>query len=290
MSITTLDDRVKQTRQETKRQSSLAFGRWGVRGAAFSYLALLLIIPLVVIFRDGLREGLSGLWYQITLPIAWHALFLTLWTAVVMTVINTVMGTLTAYVLVRYDFPGKTLFNSLVDIPLAIPTLVTGVMLVILFGPQQALGAWLKDVLGISIIFAPPGIVLALLFITFPFVVRAVQPVLLSMDRTQEDAAATLGASAWPIFVRITLPPLILPLTSGALLSFSRAIGEFGSVVIVAGNIPLYSQTAAVYLLGEVESENRLGASAVSIVMIAIAFSLMMLVDWLQRRDRKNSK
>jgi sulfate transport system permease protein len=207
-----------------------------------------------------------------------------------MTVINTVMGTLTAYVLVRYDFPGKTLFNSLVDIPLAIPTLVTGVMLVILFGPQQALGAWLKDVLGISIIFAPPGIVLALLFITFPFVVRAVQPVLLSMDRTQEDAAATLGASAWPIFVRITLPPLILPLTSGALLSFSRAIGEFGSVVIVAGNIPLYSQTAAVYLLGEVESENRLGASAVSIVMIAIAFSLMMLVDWLQRRDRKNSK
>ena len=107
------------------------------------------------------------------------------------------------------------------------------------------------------------------------------------MDRTQEDAAVTLGAGAWTIFRRITLPPLILPLTSGALLSFARAIGEFGSVVIVAGNIPFYSQTAAVYLLGEVESENRLGASAVSIVMIAIAFGLMMLVDWLQRRDRR---
>jgi sulfate transport system permease protein len=255
-----------------------------------TYLTMLLIIPLVVIFRDGLREGLNGLWYQITLPIAWHALKLTLWTSMVMTVINTVMGTIAAFVLVRYDFPGKTLLNSLINIPLAIPTLVTGVMLVILFGPQQALGAWLKQDLGISIIFAPPGIILALLFITFPFVVRAVQPVLLNMDQTQEDAAATLGAGSWPIFMRITLPPLILPLTNGALLSFARAIGEFGSVVIVAGNIPFYSQTAAVYLLGEVQSENRLGASAVSIVMIAIAFSLMMAVDWLQRRDRKSSK
>jgi sulfate transport system permease protein len=267
--------------------NKLPWGRWAVRGAALTYLIFLLIIPLLVIFRDGLREGLAGLWHQITLPIAWHALLLTLWTAAVMTLINTVMGAITAYVLVRYDFPAKALINSVVDVPLAIPTLVTGVMLVILFGPQQVLGAWLKEVFGISIIFTPPGIVLALLFITFPFVVRVVQPVLQNMDRTQEDAAVTLGAGAWTIFRRITLPPLILPLTSGALLSFARAIGEFGSVVIVAGNIPFYSQTAAVYLLGEVESENRLGASAVSIVMIAIAFGLMMLVDWLQRRDRR---
>jgi sulfate transport system permease protein len=119
-------------------------------------------------------------------------------------------------------------------------------------------------------------------------VVRAVQPVLLSLERTQEDAAATLGAGSWTIFRRVVLPPLVLPLTSGALLSFSRAIGEFGAIVIVAGNIPLYSQTAAVYVLGEVESENRLGASAVSIVMIAIAFSLLMLVSYLQRRAQKD--
>jgi len=286
MSVIHLDHKLKQDPQVSAHRINLSWGRWSVRGAALSYLAFLLIIPLLVIFQDGLREGLTGLWNQITLPIARHALFLTLWTAAVMTIINTVMGTVTAYVIVRYNFPGKTLFNSLVDVPLAIPTLVTGVMLVILFGPQQALGAWLKEVFGISIIFAPPGIVLALLFITFPFVVRAIQPVLQGMDRTQEDAAATLGAGAWPIFLRITLPPLILPLTSGALLSFARAIGEFGSVVIVAGNIPFYSQTAAVYLLGEVESENRLGASAVSIVMVAIAFSLMMFVNWLQRRER----
>jgi sulfate/thiosulfate transport system permease protein len=240
--------------------------------------------------QDGLREGLSGLWRQVTLPIAWSALWLTLWTSAIMTLINAVMGTMTAYVLVRYTFPGKSLLNSLVDLPLAIPTLVTGVMLVVLFGPQRALGAWFKETLGIQIIFAPAGIILALLFITFPFVVRAVQPVLMNLDRTQEQAAATLGANALTIFRRITLPPLILPLTSGALLSFARAIGEFGAVVIVAGNIPFYSQTAAVYVLGEVESENRLGASAVSIVMIAISLGLILVVDWLQSRTGRRTK
>lgn len=290
MTDISIHQRPEQTAAETSHRRALPWGRWSVRGAAISYLALMLVFPLVVIINDGLSEGMRGFWRQITLPIALHALGLTLWTSAVMTGLNTIMGTITAYVLVRYEFPGKTLLNSLIDIPLAIPTLVTGVMLVILFGPQEALGAWLKQTFGVSIIFAPPGIVLALLFIAFPFVVRAVQPVLQNMDRKQEDAASTLGAGAWSIFFRITLPPLILPLTSGALLSFARAIGEFGSVVIVAGNIPFFSQTAAVYLLGEVESENRLGASAVSIVMIAIAFSLMMFVDWLQRRDGRYSR
>lgn len=267
----------------------LPWGRWGIRAVALTYLAVMLIIPLLVIFQDGLRDGLAGLWYQVTLPIAWHALMLTLWTSVVMTLINIVMGTLTAYVLVRYHFPGKIFLNAVVDLPLAIPTLVTGVMLVILYGPQEALGAWLKRELDLQIIFAPPGIILALLFITFPFVVRAVQPVLQELDQTQEDAAATLGAGAWTIFRRITLPPLILPLLSGALLGFARAIGEFGAIVIVAGNIPFYSQTAAVYVLGEVESENRLGASAISIVMVAVAFSLILIIDWLQKRGMKEA-
>jgi sulfate/thiosulfate transport system permease protein len=269
--------------------AQLPWGRWSIRTVAFTYLTVLLVIPLLVIFRDGLREGLDELWRQVTLPAAWHALKLSLWTAGVMTIINAVMGLLTAYVLVRYSFVGHSLLNAVVDLPLAIPTLVTGVMLVVLYGPQEALGAWLKNELGLQIIFAPPGIILALLFVTFPFVVRAVEPVLHSLDRTQEDAAASLGAGAWTIFWRITLPPLLLPLTTGALLSFARAIGEFGAIVIVAGNIPLRSQTAAVYVLGEVESENRLGASAVSIVMVTIAFSLILLVDWLQRRRQKEA-
>ncbi len=272
------------------RRAPFPWGRLGIRVIALSYLAVMLVIPLAVIFQDGLREGLGEFWAQVTTPIAWSALILTLWTSAIMTVINTIMGTLTAYVVVRYEFPGKSLLNSIIDLPLAIPTLVTGVMLVILFGPQQTMGAWLKNELGFSIIFAPPGIILALLFITFPFVVRAIQPVLIDLDRTQEDAAATLGARGWTIFRRITLPHLVLPLASGALLSFARAIGEFGAIVIVAGNIPFYSQTAAVYVLGEVESENRLGASAVSIVMVAISFGLMLVVSWLQRRRQKEKK
>jgi sulfate transport system permease protein len=242
----------------------------------------MLFIPLIVILQDGLRAGLVGLWQAVSTPVAAHALRLTFWTAGVMAVINAVMGTLTAYVLVRYHFAGKAALNALVDLPLAIPTLVTGVMLVVLYGPQSALGAWLQNTLGWRIIFAPPGIILALLFVTFPFVVRAVQPVLESLDREQEEAAETLGASAWTVFRRVTFPALLLPVTSGTLLSFARAIGEFGAIVIVAGNIPLRSQTAAVYVLGQVESENRLGASAVSIVMLSVAFAAVLLVDWAQ--------
>ena len=272
-----------------KQSRTLPWGQWSIRSVALSYLAVMLIIPLLVIVQDGFREGLGEFWRQITLPPAWAALKLTLWTSTIMTVINTIMGTLTAFVLVRYDFPGKRILNSIIDLPLAIPTLVTGVMLVILFGPQEALGSWLKEKFDFSVMFAPPGIILALLFLTFPFVVRSVQPVLLELDRSQERAAATLGAGGWTIFHRIILPPLSLPVITGALLSFARAIGEFGSIVIVAGNIPFRSQTAAVYVFGEVESENRLGASAVSIVMIAIAFGLLMLANYIRRRSRKEN-
>jgi len=260
------------------------WGKFAVRTAAWTYLVVLLVIPLLVILQDGLRQGLDAFLRAVFRPQAFAALWLTVWTAVVMTAINTVMGTLTAYVLVRYEYPGKGLLNAIIDLPLAIPSMVTGVMLVILYGPQQALGSWLERSLGLRLIFAPPGIILALLFLTYPFVVRTLQPVLMDLDRAPEDAAATLGAGSWTIFRKVTLPALALPLVSGSLLSFSRGIGEFGAIVIVAGNIPFYSQTAAVYVLGEVESENRLGASAISIVMIAAAMGLMLLATWIQRR------
>jgi sulfate transport system permease protein len=267
----------------------LPWGRWTLRLIAISYLVIMLVIPLLIILQDAFREGMGEFWRQVTLPPASHALKLTLWTATVMTVINTVMGVLTAFVLVRYQFPGKQILNGMIDLPLAIPTLVTGVMLVILFGPQEALGAWLKEKFDFSIIFAPPGIILALLFLTMPFVVRSVQPVLMDLDRTQEYAASTLGAEGLTIFRRIILPPLTLPIITGALLCFARAVGEFGSIVIVAGNIPFQTQTAAVYVFGEVESENRLGASAVSIAMIAISLSLLLIANYLRRRSEKES-
>jgi sulfate transport system permease protein len=255
-----------------------------IRVISILYVLVMIFIPLVVIFQDGLQQGLSEFWHQITLPIARHAIFLTLWTSALMTVINAVMGLITAYVFVRYEFPGKRLLNAIVDLPLAIPTLLTGVMLVMLYGPQETLGRFLSERMGLNIIFAPPGIVTSLLFISFPFVVRAIQPVLQDLDLEQERAAATLGAKPWTIFLRIVLPALIVPVLSGSLLSFSRAVGEFGAVVIVSGNIPLKTQTAAVYVLGAVESENQLGASAISIVLIAISLLVLILANTLHKQ------
>lgn len=259
-----------------ERESGLNEGI-GLRIPGLIYLAILTVVPIAIIFQDGFQEGFAEFWHQINLPIARHAIILTLWTSLLMTVINAAFGLATAYALVRLDFPGKKIVNAIIDLPLAIPTLVTGVMLVTLYGPQNVIGSFLQTKLGIRVIFAPPGIILAMLFITFPFVVRAVQPVLEELDRDQEDAAATLGASSWTIFWKIILPGLSLPLLSGALLAFARAVGEFGSVVIVAGNIPLYSQVASVYVLSQVESENRLGASAVSIILMVVAFGVILI-------------
>ncbi len=274
-------------RAEGVRLARFPWGRWGLRLAAVAYLGLMLSLPLAAVVNDGLGAGLGGLWADISRPAAWAAIKLTLWTAGVMTVINTVMGTLMAYVLVRYSFPGRSIANAIIDIPFAIPTIVTGVMLVILYGPEGALGSWLKESLGWNIIFAPPGIILALLFVSFPFVVRSLQPVLMEVDLDQEEAAYTMGASPWLTFRRVLLPAILPAVLTGSILSFARALGEFGSIVIVAGNFPLRSQTAAVYVLSQIESENRRAASAMSLVLLAIAFCLVVMVDLVQRRQER---
>lgn len=272
------------------RQVSRPWGQWSLRVVALVYLLVMLILPLVAVINDGLSGGIVGLVRDISRPAAMAALRLSLWTAAVMTVINTVMGVLTAYVIVRYKFPGRSLLNALIDIPFAIPTLVAGLMLVVLYGPQTAIGSFFENRLGIDIIFAPPGIILALLFVSFPFVVRTVQPVLMEIDLDQEDAAATLGASGWTTFRRVLFPALAPAVITGALLSFARALGEFGSIIVVAGNFPLRSQTAAVYVLSQIESDNQRGASAMSVVLLTLAFLLVFVVDFIQRRqERRNA-
>lgn len=271
------------------RRVSRPWGQWSLRAVALIYLSVMLLLPLAAVLNDGLSGGLSGLWADITRPAAWAALRLSLWTAAVMTVINTIMGVLTAYVLVRYKFPGRSFLNAIIDIPFAIPTLVAGLMLVVLYGPQTAVGGFLKQQFGWQIIFAPPGIILALLFVSFPFVVRTVQPVLMEIDTDQEDAAATLGASGWRTFRRVLFPAIAPAVISGALLSFARALGEFGSIIVVAGNFPLRSQTAAVYVLSQIESDNQRAASAVSIVLLTLAFSLVFVVDFIQRRQEHDA-
>lgn len=264
----------------------LPWGRWGLRFTAALYLGVMIMLPLAAVLANGLRDGLVAFWADLTGPAAFAALKLTIVMAVVVTLINAVMGTLTAYVLVRYRFVGRSLLNGLIDMPFAIPTLVTGVMLVALYGPQRTLGAWL-NAHGIEVIFATPGITLALLVITYPFVIRSVQPVLMEMERSEEEAAYTIGASGWTTFRRVVFPTIAPAVVTGSLLCFARALGEFGSVVVVAGNIPGRTLTAPVYVFGQIESHNERAASAMSLVLLGLSFALIVTVEWLQSRNRR---
>lgn len=267
----------------SKRKSAVAdarpqtpFGAWGLRFTAIGYLTLFILVPLFVVNVQGLRFGLDVFWESISKPEAVNAMWLSVWTSAVMAVINTVMGTLTAYVLVAYRFPGKNIFNTLIDLPFAIPTLVTGVMLVLLYGPQTFIGAFFDRQLDIRILFATPGIILALLFVGYPFVIRTVQPVLLQIDASQAEAAHTIGASEWSTFWRVIFPALRPAMVTGALLSFARSLGEFGSVIVVAGG---RAQTATMYLYTQVEAGDMQAASSVSMVMLLIAFAITLGID-----------
>lgn len=266
------------------RRTQSPYGLWGLRGAALVYLIAFIVVPLIVVNVQGVRFGLDTLWQSISRPEAVSAITLSVWTSALMAIINTVMGTLTAYVLVAYRFPGKSVFNTLIDLPFAIPTLVTGVMLVVLFGPQTFIGAFFSRELGIRILFATPAIVIALLFVGYPFVIRTVQPVLLQIDANQQDAAHTIGASSWSTFRRVIFPALRPAIVTGALLSFARSLGEFGSIIVVSGNIPMRSQTATVYLYTQVEAGNMQAASSVSAVLLLIAFAVTIAVDFFQWR------
>jgi sulfate transport system permease protein len=251
---------------------------------ALSYLLFLILLPLSALVHDSFRQGMMAFIQSIQNPTALAALKLTVWTSACMAFINGVIGTLTAYVLVRYKFFGKSLVNALIDLPFAIPTLVTGVMLVVVYGPKGWLGGFFLRHLDWHILFEPPAIILALLFVNYPIVVRSVQPVLEELDYSEEEAAAILGSSRWRTFWDVVFPALRPAIFGGMLLSFARALGEFGSIVVVAGNIPMRSQTAAVYVWGEIESENRLGASAMSTLLLLLSFTLVIMVDWLQKR------
>ena len=264
----------------TATRAQTSWGSWGLRVSAIIYLAAFVAVPILVVNVEGLRNGLDAFVASLVRPAAINAVVLTLWTAAVMTVINVVMGTLTAYVLVSYRFPGKDLLNTLVDLPFAIPTLVTGVMLVLLYGPQTAIGGFFEKQLGFRLLFAPPGIVIALLFVGYPFVIRAVQPVLLTIEPHQQEAAQTIGASDWYTFRRVIFPAIRPAVITGGLLSFARALGEFGAIIVVASR----PQTATVYLYSQVESGNMQAASAVSVVVLFIAFAITLTVDIVETR------
>ena len=254
-----------------------------LRATTLTYLGLMVVLPLAALTAEAVRPGANSFLEAIRDPYAWHALKLTFITALVMVLVNVLTGTATAWVLVRYNFPARGLVNALVDLPFAVPTVVTGVMLVVLFGPASVVGTILGR-FGWGVIYHQPGIVLALLFVTYPFVIRSVQPVLMELDRAEEEAAATLGAGAWTTFRRVTLPALWPSILTGGAVSFSRALGEFGSVVMVAGNQPLATKTAPLYIFGEIESGNRHAALVISVALLASSLLILLVLNGVQRR------
>jgi len=257
--------------------------RLSLRALATAFLFVFVVLPLVAVMRTVWEDGWRVAWLAVLSPVALSALWLTLWTAAVVAVVNAAFGTATAWVLVRYRFPGRAFLNGLIDLPFAIPTLVTGLMLVVLYGPQELLGHVLAAH-GVRLLFAPIGIVLSLLFVTFPVVVRAVEPVLREIDADQEEAAQTLGASQTKVIGRIVVPAIGPAIVTSTLLTFTRALSEFGSVVMVAGNLPRRTLTAPVYVFGAVESGEPGAAAAMSLLLIGLSALLVVMVDRFARR------
>lgn len=265
-------------------------GRRGVRSAgpiaggllAATYLSLVVLIPLAAVFVESTTDGVDGFWRAVTDPAAVAAIRLTVAISAIVVIVNVVVGTLIAWVLVRDEFRGKRFVNSVIDLPFALPTIVAGLTLLALYGP--------KGPAPFDIGFTRVGVTLALLFITLPFVVRAVQPVLLELDREMEEAAQSLGAGGLTIFRTIILPALVPAIASGAGLGFARALGEFGSIVLISGNIPFETQVASVFLFGQIESDNTRAAAAVSVVLLVLSFVLLLAVNWIGTRSERHGR
>jgi sulfate transport system permease protein len=275
---------VRPSRTRWNRHRTAALLRHlGLRGAAIAYLGAMVVLPVAALITKGFGDGLESLTTALAVPGAWAAIRLTLITSSLAALINAVMGTALAYALVRYRFPGRRVLSSIVDLPLAIPTLVTGVMLVALYGPNAPLGRALASV-GLQVAFTALGVLVALLVVTLPLVVRNVQPVLLELDPAEEEAAKTLGAGGWTTFRRVVLPAILPAIVGGSLLTFARCLGEFGSVVLLSGNIPGETLTAPVFIFQLASQFRAAEAAAVSTVLFTISFVLVLVTARLLRR------
>lgn len=253
-----------------------------LRGVVLGYLSVLVLLPLAGVVWKSTGAGWDGFRVAITSSDTVSAFQLTLLSSLGVSLINAVLGTVIAWVLVRDRFPGLGVMNSVIDLPFALPTIVAGLTLMSLYGPQSPVG--------IDVAYTRAGIILALLFVTLPFVVRAVQPVLLELDQEMEEAAASLGAGGRAIFQRIVLPNLLPAIFSGVALGFARAMGEFGALVLISGNIPFQTEVASVHIYSAIESDNVAGAAAMSVVLLVISLCVLMLITaaqlWGQRYDK----
>jgi sulfate transport system permease protein len=253
-----------------------------VTGTATLYLSLIVLLPLAAVVLHATEGGSARFWDAVTAPSAVAALRLSVITALVVMALNAAAGTLIAWVLVRDRFRGQSVVNAVIDLPFALPTIVAGLTLLALYGPRSPIG--------VSVAYTRAGVGLALLFVTLPFVVRSVQPVLAELDLESEEAAALLGASGLTTFRHVILPHLVPAILSGAGLGFARAMGEFGSVVLIAGNIPFETEVASVKVFGQVESGNSTGAAAVSIVLLLISVVVLLALTRLAARGARGDE
>jgi len=243
---------------------------------AVGYLSLLVLLPLAALLSNAFTGGLATFWREITEPESLASLQLSLLMAAAVVAANAFTGLLVAFVLVRDEFPGKGILNAIIDLPLALPTVVAGLTLLSLYGPESPIG--------LNIAFSRWAILVALAFVTLPFSVRAVQPVLAALDPAEEETAASLGAGPLAIFRRVLLPKLVPAILAGAGLGFARALGEYGSVVLISGNLPFRTELASVRIYGLVESYDLPAAAAVSLVLLVIALVVLLGLAWLRHR------
>jgi sulfate transport system permease protein len=248
-------------------------------GLATTYLSIVVLVPLAAVVLRAFDHGLGGFRDAVFTPEAWAALKLTILAAIGVALLNAAFGTLLAWVLVRDRFPGKRVVDAVVDLPFALPTIVAGLILLALYG--------VRSPFGIDLAFKVSGVVMALLFVTLPFVVRTVQPVLLELDEEMEEAALSLGASPLTTFRRIVFPNLVPAIAAGTALAFARAMSEFGATVLISGNLPLKTQVASVYVFSQIESDRPAAAAAVSVVLLAISLAMLVVLDLLARWGRR---
>lgn len=266
----------------TFKQRSILPGFGLAMGITLSYLSLIVLIPLSAAFLKTATLSWDQFWSKIADPRALASYRLTFGASLVAAGVNLLFGFLVAWVLVRYDFPGRKIIDSLVDLPFALPTAVAGIALTAIYSSKGWIGQCLEP-FGIKTAYSPLGVVIALTFIGLPFVVRTVQPVLEDLDREIEEAAASLGANRWQTFRRIILPPVFPAAVTGFTMAFSRAIGEYGSVVFISGNLPMRTEITPLLIVTKLEEYDYAGATAIAVVMLIVSFSLLLLINLLQR-------
>lgn len=263
-------------------------GRNLTLGFTLAYLGLIVLLPLSAAFLKTATLSWDAFWHTVAAPRVTAALRLSFGGALLAAAVNTVFGGVVAWVLVRYRFPGKRLVDALVDLPFALPTAVAGIALTTLYAPNGWIGQWLAP-LGLKVAFTPLGVIVALVFIGLPFVVRTVQPVLEDMAAEFEEAADSLGASRLQVFLRVIFPAIVPALLTGFALAFARAAGEYGSVIFIAGNMPMISEIAPLLIVTKLEQYDYAGATAIAVVMLMISFVLLLAINLLQAWMRRHA-